>query len=106
MLLLVFSVSWIIKPLWEFSTNDSAVFVILVYKILGLDQTHLINLASGESIPHPLLYPIILTLTGKLFGAEVLWMRFVGLICLLIDIYLMRKITALMVDSEKKHHLL
>lgn len=106
LLLIIFSTIWIIKPLGEFSTNDSAAFVLLVYKILGLNQTNLIDLASGESIWHPLLYPIILTLTGKLFGVEVLWMRLVALICLLIDIYLIWKITALMVDTEKKHRIL
>ncbi len=106
LILTVFSVVWLVKPLWEYCVSDSAAFIVLVYKILGLNQAPMADLASGKDIWHPLLYLGLLTVTGKLFGVELLWMRLVGVICLLADLFLMWKITRFMAAATAERRLL
>jgi glycosyltransferase involved in cell wall biosynthesis len=93
------SMFWLIKPLSEYLTSDASAFIILVYKALGLSNTPLIDLASGRDVWHPFLYQSILILTGKLFGTELVLLRMIGIFCLLLNLYLLRKICIIMVES-------
>ena len=97
---------WIRKPLTEYLVGDSSKFVLLVYSILGVSNTHLIDLSSGRDIWHPFLYQSILIATARLFGMELYKLRLVGLACLMIDLYMIRKLANLMVDNQREGRVL
>ncbi|MBP8980264.1 MAG: glycosyltransferase [Syntrophobacterales bacterium] len=97
---------WIKKPLTEYLIGDASLFMLLVHSALGLMDTPLIDLTSGASIWHPFLYQSILIITGKLFGTELLKMRLIGAVCLLFDLYLLRKIANRLVDNQKDGRML
>lgn len=97
---------WIKKPLSEYLTGDASLFIVLVHSVLGLINTPLIDLQSGRDIWHPFLYQSLLILTGKIFGPELLKLRLIGLVCLVIDLYLIRKIANLLVDNQREGRVL
>ena len=97
---------WIRKPLTEYLVGDSSKFVLLVYSVLGVSNTHLIDLSSGRDIWHPFLYQSILIATARLFGMELYKLRLIGLACLMIDLYMIRKIANLMVDNQREGRVL
>jgi hypothetical protein len=104
--LFILCIFWIKKPLTEYLVGDASKFVLLIYSILGLTKTHLIDLPSGRDIWHPFLYQSILILTGKIFGVYLYKLRLIGVVCLIIDLYMLRKIANLMVDNQRDGRLL
>jgi len=104
--LLICCLFWIIKPLGEYLTGDISHFILFVYKVLGQSQTNLTNLIQNHGIVHPFLYPGILILIGKLFGVQLIGFRLFGVVCLLTNLYLLRKIAHLMVENQRDSRVL
>lgn len=98
--LLILCVVWVSKPLKEFLSGDASMFVLLVDNVLNKSQSFVNEWSSGKWLWHPFLYQIVLILTGKIFGSQLIWFRCVGLICLLLNLYLIRKISNLFVSHQ------
>ena len=99
--LLICCLFWVINPLGEYLTGDATCFILFVYKVLDQSQPNLANLMQNYGILHPFLYPGILILIGKLFGVQLIGFRLFGVVCLLINLYLLRKIAHLMVENQR-----
>jgi hypothetical protein len=105
-LLILLSAFWLLKPLNEYLIGDASMFPLLTYNSLGYIKTSLIDLSSGRDIWHPFLYQSISIITAKLLGPDLLWQRFIGIICIIACIYLVWKITGIITSDPAERHLI
>jgi glycosyltransferase involved in cell wall biosynthesis len=93
---------FLIKPIGEYLSGDASLFVALVQEILGYGDMPQIDLHSGLSIWHPLLYVGLLVTVGKIFGPHLICFRFLGVAFLLLDLYLIKKLCFCMVSNQRQ----
>lgn len=95
---LIFQMFSISEPI----TGDASLFSSLQREMVGEIDSHEIDLKVGVSIWHPMLYQNILFLIGKTIGTDLVYARFFGIFCFILNCLLIFSITSLLFENRRE----